>query len=151
MTMIESPAIPDTKVIDGVLMHIRYQFRRYVNQDGRLWQEGDGAKFEEHDELPHACVIGLETDSGEELDRKRLFAIQTRADFWHPRMVTHPDTGERAVIGWLTNGVRRTREWAANLGTDVILREKRITPVKVADEDAPAAKPKAGKELTNGA
>ena len=153
MTMIADPAIPDTVTKDGVVMHARLEFKGWRKRDGTWWRAGVDPESEkaeeEHDIIPHPCVIGLPDDSPRVLQEKREAAIAARADYWDPRTVEHPENHERAVVGWLTNGVKRIKDWSANHGTRVIVREKRRTPATVSD-DAALVLAKAGKDKVNG-
>lgn len=129
----------------GELERVRLQFRGYVNERGGRWQEGDGQKFEHHDEIPHPCILVDANDSTEEIERKRTQAIRTGADFYDPRSV------DGQVVGWLRGGRKREREWLANMGESVIKRERRLTPVAPDEDDVPAASvKKAGREPSNG-
>lgn len=131
MTMTDSLP-PDTRrEPDGRLVHLRVRFQGWLKRDGLRWQDSDGeeAKYEEdHEIIPHPCIIGMEDESDRQLMDKKNEAAMARADFYHPR------------LGWLTNGVKRVTEWPENLGTSVIVRERRRTRVQPTDEGAPRSR-----------
>lgn len=111
------------------LMRMRLRFRGFVNEAGLPWQTGDGPRYEEHDEVPHPCVVADAGDSPDEIDRRWNEAIRYEQDFYHPR------------LGWLAFGRKREQEWPQNEGAGVVRYQRRRRPAPVVDATGMSAEP----------
>jgi len=108
----------------GRLMHYRYRFAGFVQEDGEPWtSEADGPRYEEHDEIAFPCIV---PPPYAEVDE--VFALQKRAanlgqDFLHPEH------------GWLYGGRKRVTEYPENMGSGSVRHPRRR---RLAAVEAPA-------------
>lgn len=100
---------------------------KYYRKVKRLRRTVDGGF--EYELVPRECSFPLAIDD-DSVHEAREKAAQKGLDFYDPRIV------EGQVVGWLTNGRKRSEEWPANLGAGQVQYERLPVP---AEENPDAA------------
>ncbi len=91
--------------------------------------------YEEDDD--REVILPISTNE-KSIHESRELAAKEGKDFYDPRVVRNPQTGESIVIGWLDRGKKRHEDWPWNLGSGSVKQRRR--PQKAAAVTSTARK-----------
>ncbi len=108
-------------------------------------------EYEEDDD--REVILPIATDEAS-IHASRERAAKMGMDFYDPRIVRDPNTGEAMPIGWLDRGKKRHEDWPWNLGRGEVKTRRRPKPAAAPRPRVPAPMPaavaEAEKDLNNG-
>lgn len=87
--------------------------------------------YEEDDD--REVILPIATDE-KSIHESRERAAALGKDFYDPRTVRNPQTGEAITIGWLDRGKKRHEDWPWNLGSGAVKTRRRPKPAAASSQ-----------------